>query len=545
MKRSEPNNILLVVTDQQRFDTIAALGNKIIRTPALDALAEQGAAFTHAYTPSPVCVAARSALLTGLPPHVTGCVDNMPMSRPGVSLMQRLRLQGYQTHGVGKMHFPAERPDTYEFDTRDVSEEEVVPALDDYAKYLAEQGFGHVSSPHGMRSEMYYVPQPSQLPARHHHNAWTVDRSIDFLERRDRSRPFFLMTSFIKPHPPFESPTPWNTLYRGPEMPRPRKPAWARDTWTYWNRVQNRYKQHDPGPHARLERTRAAAYYGCISHLDFELGRLLDTLNQLAQNTVVIFTSDHGELLGDFGCVGKRSMHDASCRVPMIVRWPDGRHAGARIGIPTTLLDIVPTCLASAGVESPQVHAEGSDLSEIAERGDPRRVVYSQFQRGRYALYMAATRHEKFVHSAPDDRSWVFRTATAGAPEELLIDNTAKQVGQRLDLQLRRRFTSDSYTHAVESGHWVAYEKPEADFTSPDAGLFFQDPVTQEDEISTLPPAYQRPIPEGFDITQSYLSSPDPFVRRRAKVPAPVLLDVVTTAKAKAPLPLLGKKPQL
>jgi arylsulfatase len=242
-------NILLIMTDQQRWDTIAALGNPIIRTPALDSLVGGGTTFTNAYTPSPVCVSARCALLTGMAPHRTGCTDNMPMSQHLPSLMDRLQEAGYQTHGVGKMHFTPDSNELWGFESRDISEE--ISALDtetdDFRHYLGENGYGYVDEPHGVRSEMYYIPQPSQLPAHLHNTAWVADRSVDFLARRDPERPFFLWTSFIKPHPPFESPTPWNKLYRAAEMPPPFRPEGFESLLSYWNRVQNRYKYRDHG----------------------------------------------------------------------------------------------------------------------------------------------------------------------------------------------------------------------------------------------------------------------------------------------------------
>ena len=91
------------------------------------------------------------------------------------------------------------------------------------------------------------IPQPSQLPAEHHHSTWVADRAIDFLQQRDRERPFFLWASFIKPHPPFESPVPWNKLYRAADMPPPHRPDGFEQMLTYWNHHQNRYKYRDKG----------------------------------------------------------------------------------------------------------------------------------------------------------------------------------------------------------------------------------------------------------------------------------------------------------
>ncbi|NUQ00618.1 MAG: sulfatase-like hydrolase/transferase, partial [Armatimonadetes bacterium] len=347
-------NILFVFTDQQRHDTIAALDNPIIRTPSLDRLVAEGTAFTSCYTPSPVCVSARCSLVTGQPPHRTGCDDNMPQPQHLPSFMDCLSAAGYQCHGIGKMHFTPNRDHLWGFESRLISEEGA-GAQDVFLEHLRAQGFGHVHDPHGVRSEMYYVPQPSQLPARLHHTAWTADRSLEFLEQRDGSRPFFLWTSFIKPHPPFEVPTPWNKLYRAPEMPLPKRPPGYQALWTWQNRHQNRYKWRDNGVDDNLVRTMRAAYYGCISFIDFHLGRILEALERRGEldNTLILFSSDHGEHLGDYDCFGKRSFLDTAARVPLLARWPGHLAAGVRCEAVTSLLDIAPTFCAAAATAPP------------------------------------------------------------------------------------------------------------------------------------------------------------------------------------------------
>ncbi len=216
---AERPNILLFMTDQQRADTINALGNQHIQTPALDSLVREGTSFTSAYCSTPVCQASRCSLLLGEHSHMTGCITNMAMPQERTSLMDILSDAGYQTHGVGKMHFGPDSHKLWGFETRDYSEEGGMRENDDFCDFLREQGHDHVIDPNGMRSEFYYVPQPSQLPAHVHTTQWSGDRSLEFLANRDRERPFFLWSSYIKPHPPFESPVPWSRLYRPVEMP--------------------------------------------------------------------------------------------------------------------------------------------------------------------------------------------------------------------------------------------------------------------------------------------------------------------------------------
>ena len=233
MTEARPN-VLLLFTDQQRYDTIAAGGNDLILTPALDRLCSTGVRFDRSYTPSPVCVSARYSLLTGLYPHRSGCADNgHTMGQKLPTLPGMLSSAGYQTRAIGKMHFsPVRHP--FGFEGMELSEE--IPESienDEFLQHLADAGYGHVHEPHGVRSELYYIPQTSQLPAELHTTTWTADRTIQFLRDRDRSRPFFVWSSFIKPHPPFEPPVPWNKLYRAHEMPLPKRPERVEQLMTW------------------------------------------------------------------------------------------------------------------------------------------------------------------------------------------------------------------------------------------------------------------------------------------------------------------------
>jgi len=485
---SQSPNILFILTDQQRADTIGALGNALIRTPVLDRLASEGTAFERAYTPSPVCVPARHAIVTGRSPHRTGVVDNTGDSPPAdCSIMEILAGRGYQGHGVGKMHFTPHRDwrKAWGFETRDLSEECCLE--DDYSAFLSRHGFGHVIDPHGLRSEYYYLPQPSQVPAHLHSTAWVADRSIDFLRRRDRSRPFFLWTSFIKPHPPFESPNPWNRLYRSPAMPAPFVPGDSTELQTFWNRFQNRYKYMDGGMQRHLQRTQRAAYYGAISFIDYHVGRLLEALGAEQDNTLVVFTSDHGELLGDYGCYGKRSMLDAAARVPLLVRQPGRFAAGQRCTTPVSLLDLFPTFAATAGAE-PTVPGETSaDLAGIAAGKGTRSHVLSQFSQGPLGLYLAVEHDWKYIYSAADRREWLFHVATDPRDVIDLSQDPACAVHRdRLRRHLLQRFEQDGYSSAVDQGTWRGYEQTLLSI-DPDAGLLFQDPPPLAQELAALP----------------------------------------------------------
>jgi arylsulfatase A-like enzyme len=492
-------NILLLFTDQQRFDTIAALSGGIIKTPAMDRLAAEGTAFTRAYTPSPVCVSGRCSMVTGQPAHITRCTDNVAMPQNLPSFMEHLRDAGYQTHGAGKMHFTPDHLRMWGFESRDIAEE-VKHDGNDYYAYLQQNGYGHILEDGGLRSEYYYIPQPSQLPARHHQSSWVADRSIDFLKTRDTSRPFFLWSSWVKPHPPFESPTPWGKLYRPEETGYPYTPENSEELLCIWNRIQNRYKWRDNGWDGNLMRTMRAAYMACISFVDYNIGRVFQTLEESGDldNTLIILTSDHGELLGDYGSVGKRTMLDPSVRVPLLVRWPKHFKAAAQCDTPVSLLDIWPTILSAAGVSA---DSYGTDLVEIAEGKNKDRAVISQFQQKNLGLYMLATRELKYVYSVYDRKEWLFDISgdpmNIDGPEVSADPVFFPNLG-KMRTKLFQTLEKDGATDAVDSKGWKEYPQPDFGLDDPDTGLIYQDDQTNgealQQQVNGLPEGYQRKV---------------------------------------------------
>ncbi|MBI2300496.1 MAG: sulfatase-like hydrolase/transferase [Armatimonadetes bacterium] len=485
-------NILLLFTDQQRHDTIHALGNPLLRTPTFDRLAREGTAFTSAYTPSPVCVSARCSLVTGQPPHRTGCDDNMPMPTGMPSFMDCLSAAGYQCHGIGKMHFTPQSTRLWGFASR-VFSEEGFGGGDAFVEHLRAHGYDHVFDPHGVRSEMYYVPQPSQLPERLHHTAWLADRAIEFLHGRDRSRPFCLWASWIKPHPPFENPTPWNKLYRAAEMPLPKRPPDCHELWTWQNRHQNRYKWRDHGIDDNLLRCLRAAYFGCVSLIDRHVGRVLDALEAAGEldNTLVVLTSDHGEHLGDYDCFGKRSFLDTAARIPLLASWPGQLAAGGRCDAPATLLDLAPTFCAAAECAPPAGDLPGVDLRELAAGRSGRDIVYGQHQHDGLATYAATTREWKYIYSVPDRREYLFDRAhdpqeTRNRASNPLCRTACRAMRERLV----GYFRAEGYERALDGDGWREFDPPRG-FADADDELLHQDPAPSVD-FAGLPEGYRR-----------------------------------------------------
>jgi arylsulfatase A-like enzyme len=364
------------------------------------------------------------------------------------------------------------------FESRDRSEEGCRNvADDDYITWLHGKGYDHVHDANGVRGEMYYIPQPSQLPAWAHNSHWVGDRSIEFLQNRDRSRPFFLWSSFIDPHPPFAPPVPWNKLYRGPPMPLPKRPPDAHNLWIHINRVQNRYKFRDAGIDDNLMRVIKAYYYATVSFIDYNVGRILRLLEDAGEleNTLILWSSDHGEYLGDYDCFGKRTFLGSAANVPLIVRYPERFAAGACLDVPASLVDVMPTFLGAAGVDTSGLELDGVDLSELAANPGVREMVYGQFQQENRASYMALTRRWKYIYSASDNREFLFDRLVD--PEE--TRNRAETLGyleqtRAMRVRLIGYLRREGYTAPLDGDGWRVYPAP-AFPRDPDAGLLFQD----------------------------------------------------------------------
>ncbi len=493
-------NILHIFTDQQRFDTIAALGNSIIRTPHLDRLVQSGVTFTNAYTPSPVCVAARCSMIHGLYPVATGCLanDTMPSNLP--SLMDLLADAGYDTHGIGKCHFTPDPLAARGFSSREVQEEFPVGTLEQnsYLKFLVDHDHADAYEAHGVRSSMYYIPQPSRLDREHHPSQWIGSRSVAYIQKNQGSpKPWYLFSSFVHPHPPFTPPVPFHSLYEAKKMPVPNIPEHWEELQMFVNRMQNRYKYRDNGFDLNLVRCIKAYYYACISFVDFQIGRILDALEQTGQmaNTLIVFCSDHGELLGDYRCFGKRSMHDASARIPLLLCAPDMIERGMCCDLPVSLIDLLPTFLEAAGQTSiPKI--DGVSLFETLSGKSQRRYVYSMYscyqdkdyaqvsdippeyagmEKEALGTYMITDGNWKFIHSMPDNKSFLF-DHSADPHETRNLDGMPAFSATKANLkhELVTYLRSSGLGCILDGDDFKAFPRVEIP-KDPDAGLLVQD----------------------------------------------------------------------
>lgn len=455
---SRQPNLLLIMTDQQRADTIGAAGNAVIQTPHLDRLCREGVRFASAYTESPVCVSARAIVMTGRLPHRNGVFDNRYLLPPDAdTLPRRLTDAGYFTQAIGKMYFAPTR-ETHGFSRLWLSEE--IPERvedDEFLQDLHAAGYRHVEEPHGVRHELYYIPQVSQLPEDLHTTAWTAQRTIQFLqERAVQDTPFFCWTSFIKPHPPFDPPAPWYHLYRTTDMPLPVRDR-AELAWqTYYHRMQNRLKWMEAFPDDNLLRTMKAYYYASISFIDAQIGRILDTLDRLGlrENTLVLFVSDHGEYMGDHYAFGKRGYHESAAHIPFILSQPGTLPAGEVRSQLVGLADVAATLLAAAGVEVAGL--DGLDLAPVARDAAclTRQHLIGQLGERDHGLYLAMDDRWKYIYSAPDQREILLRYDTESELRDYAADPAQRQTRETLRGVLLDRFAHDGYTEPLAGKGW-------------------------------------------------------------------------------------------
>lgn len=350
-------NIILLYVDQMRWDAMRCAGNTAIQTPNLDRLAAGGVRFSQAVTTTPVCVAARYCLLTGRRAgehgrHGNNAVNPEPLLDTVPAMLGHA---GYHCYSLGKMHFlPTRRH--YGLHHREIMDE--LPTWnhdDDYLMFLKERGWGHKREIHGVRNLLYCQPQTSPLPQEMHGSWWVGDRMVHFL-RANHNRRFFAWLGWIGPHPPFNAPEPWASMYANADVPVPIAVDRDEETMPLILRMLRSYSDYDHATEQRLRRV-VALYYATISLIDHQVGRILDTLDELelSENTLVVFTSDHGEMLGDHYMWRKSRAYEPSARVPFLVQAPEqfGLRRASVVDEPCTHADLMPTLLEMAGIPVP------------------------------------------------------------------------------------------------------------------------------------------------------------------------------------------------
>ena len=414
-------DILFVMCDQLRYNCIAALGNGIIRTPNLDRLARRGAVFTNAYSTCPVCVPARYTIMTGREPNNTGCysnevprpLDGLPENmeeRCGPYLARTLANAGYRTFGVGKFHTC---PDTFEdlgFETH-IHTEELYGSTegrmrDSYASFIHSEHpeYDFIEQLHGERTDMYYMPQTSPLPAELTVENYTAERTVELISAEDGPRPYFGFVSFIGPHPPFAPPIPYNRMYNPDMMPNPVRGELSCDhmdeqipwmNYLIWANELNDFSAREA----------KARYYGEITYIDSCLGKILDCVEARgnADNTLICFFTDHGDMTGDHSAWQKECYFEQSCHIPFFVSWPDKIAADTKNDSIAALTDLFGIATTAAGIGETR---DGIDLLN----GITREHLFACYMRPGSQHFKLMVRHgnHKYIYMANGSREQLF-----------------------------------------------------------------------------------------------------------------------------------------
>lgn len=403
-------NVLMVCVDHWPGPLLGRAGHPCIQTPTLDQIADSGVIFTNAYTALPSCVPARRSLMTGTTARTHGdrvFKTHEPMPKLP-TLAQTFRDAGYQTYAVGKLHVFPQR-DRIGFDDVVLNEEGRhlgQMTADDYEMFLADAGYGGQQFVHGMGNNQY-VTRPWHLPESCHPTNWTAREMCRMIHRRDPTRPAFWFVSFNHPHPPLAPLRDYLNLYRDVEIDMPFVGQWAEqfDALPYALRVRH---QHWGITGAEAIRAARRAFYAQCTHIDHQLRLVIGTLREegLLDNTIILFTCDHGDMLGNHGLWAKTVFYEWAAKVPFIlvpVAGDDRLGHYRRDDRLVELADVMPTLLQMCDIPVP------SSVEGISLLSDRRReYLYGEHSENDSATRMIHDGRFKLIYYPVGNRFQLF-----------------------------------------------------------------------------------------------------------------------------------------
>ena len=358
-------NILLLMTDQQRWDAMGCSGDWV-QTPNLDRIASEGVQFTNCVTTSPVCIPTRLSLATGLYPHNTGVWNNMNHTMPAETptWMQAVREAGYRTSLFGKTHLHPHGGDLREredlmnaYGLDDVNEiggpRASAKVLSHMTAEWEAKGLwdGYRADYRERFSTKPYLVRPSTLGLENYADVYVGQQAKQYLQDYDRQEPWCCWVSFGGPHEPWDTPEPYASMYDPEDMPPAisRPDAGERPRGRLDQLMARMNPAFEPGEIGRLR----ANYAGNVTLIDAQIGEILDAIAARGEldNTIIVHTSDHGEMNGDYGLIYKGNFLNGAVRIPLLVRTPDSTNAGSICDSPVEWIDIGPTLVESAGGE--------------------------------------------------------------------------------------------------------------------------------------------------------------------------------------------------
>lgn len=364
----ERPHVLLIMTDQHNWSCFGHRGLREVKTPHLDALAAGGTRFDECFCQHGTCVPSRTSYLTGQYAHAHGVFGNDQAGIPArlLSLPRYLQTFGYETAIIGKKHLPGWRTLGFQYERLCYHADAPLRNLH-YYNYLKQHDLHALYDDLGDVRKFCFSDKPA-VPVEHSLEAWTGREARTYLESRAGARPFFLMVSFERPHPPLTVPAGCPYAYRPEDITLPANDREVVPTSPFFfdRNVENLWCRSHHGE--EVLRQALCNYYALISLIDHEVGQILGCLDQtgLRENTVVIFCADHGDYAGEYSRMAKGWMYDAIHRVPCIWNWPGRIAAGSvKTGLVETI-DLFPTLCALLDIQTPRT-VQGQDLSRLLE----------------------------------------------------------------------------------------------------------------------------------------------------------------------------------
>lgn len=371
-------HIIFIMTDQQRGDALGCMGNPYIRTPHLDQLAAEGTLFVCGYTSTPSSTPARSGLLTGLSPWHHGMLGYGAVApQYKYEMPQMLRDLGYYTFGIGKMHWNPQNS-LHGFHQTLIDESGRVESKDfisDYRKWFQLQAPGENPDKTGIGWNDHGA-KVYQLDERLHPTTWTGQTACELIRHYESPQPLFLKISFARPHSPYDPPQRYLDLYKGKEMPKPAHGDWCQQ---YAER-KNPEDMPSDAPFANFgdeyAQNSLRHYYANITFIDDQIGEIIRCLKEkdMYDNTIICFTADHGDMMGDHYHWRKTYPYEGSTHIPYIVKWPKTMERqipdGSRLDYPVELRDFLPTFLDLAGGKIPE-DMDGRSLATLVQSKQP------------------------------------------------------------------------------------------------------------------------------------------------------------------------------
>ena len=460
-------NVLLITTDHWFGQLFGCAGHPCIQTPTLDQLARNGTRFRRAYSECPICIPARRTLMTGTPPRTHGdrvYQDFLPMPELP-TLAQTFRDAGYQAYAVGKLHVYPQR-NRIGFDEVILGEEGRLQfgVVDDYELFLGEQGYAGQQFFHGMGNNEY-VNRPWHLPEECHVTTWTTRQMARAIQRRDPTRPAFWYLSYCHPHPPLAPLQCYLDMYQGAPVDMPSTGEWAEDPESLPYPLRARMALWPSFSDAQIRAIRRAFYAQC-THIDHQLRVVVGTLREqgVLDDTIILFTSDHGDMLGEHGLWAKCFFYEMSAQIPMLLVGTARDSRVARETVDDRLVgwqDVMPTLLELAGIESPET-VEG-----IPMVGEQRRdYLYGEHGEALRANRMIHDGRHKLIYFPAGNRTQLFDLEEdPGELMDLAANPYYAQIRTRLEERLIGELYNGDEVWAVD-GKLVGLPDEEVNFGS-------------------------------------------------------------------------------